>query len=552
MHSAFLSIHHKYCTAYDGKVGSMEGLYNPRQEHDACGVGFIVKINGGKSHEIVEKGIQILCNLEHRGAIGGDGKTGDGAGMLVQIPDDFFRNRVSFELPAAGAYGAGMLFLPANGEKRKKAFNLVNAAIEAEKCRCLGWREVPADPDCLGETARSIMPSIWQVFVAAGDFYGETLERKCYVLRKQIEFRALREGFPLEELYCSSLSCKTIVYKGMFVAPQFSTFYPDLQDKRFISALALVHQRYSTNTFPSWPLAQPFRRIAHNGEINTIRRNINNMAARESNISSPYFGEELEKCIPVVNPDLSDSAVFDNVFELLSLGGRSMEHTMMMMVPEAFGTKFHISQDKRAFFEYHAAIMEPWDGPAAVSYTDGRLIGAVIDRNGLRPCRYVVSKSGYMVLASEVGVVETPPDDVREKGRLGPGRMILVDTESGRVIKDNEIKSRISRSKPYRRWVEQNGIELRGLFQVPGPVGVDEETLISRQRAFGYTLEDFKMIIAPMVNTSQEPLGSMGNDAAPAVLSDQPVLLYDYFRQLFAQVTNPPIDPYRENLVMSL
>ncbi len=530
----------------------MEGLYNPRQEHDACGVGFIVQIDGTRSHEIVEKGIQILCNLEHRGAVGGDGKTGDGAGMLVQIPDGFFRKQLPFSLPEAGAYGAGMFFLPVDDGRRKKAFALINSVIEAENCTCLGWREVPADPECLGEMAKSIMPSIWQVFIGAGEFRNEALERKCFVLRKQIEFRALREGFSLQEVYCPSLSCATIVYKGMFVAPQFANFYPDLQDEDFTSALALVHQRYSTNTFPSWPLAQPFRRIAHNGEINTIRRNINNMAARESNISSPYFGEELEKCVPIVNPDVSDSAIFDNVFELLSLGGRSIEHSVMMMVPEAFGTKFHISEDKRAFFEYHAAIMEPWDGPAAVSYTDGRRIGAIIDRNGLRPCRYVISKSGYMVLASEAGVVEVHPEDVREKGRLGPGKMIIVDTALGRVIKDNEIKSRISRRKPYRRWIEQQGIELRGLFQVPGPVGVDEETLISRQRAFGYTLEDLKMIIAPMVNTSQEPLGSMGNDAALAVLSEQPVLLYDYFRQLFAQVTNPPIDPYRESLVMSL
>ncbi len=529
-----------------------KGLYNPLQEHDSCGVGFVVRIDGTKNHEIVRQGIQVLCNLEHRGAIGGDGKTGDGAGMLVQLPHKFFSEQTGFDLPEPGAYGVGMFFLPRDAAKAEKGAELIEGTAKREGCAVAGWRDVPVDPESLGEMAKQNMPRIRQVFITAGEFTGDVLERKLYVLRKQIEREAADFGFQLEEFSCPSLSCKIIVYKGMFVARQFENFYPDLTRPSFESAFAMVHQRYSTNTFPSWPLAQPFRRIAHNGEINTVRRNINNMTARESNISSPYFGDEIEKLLPIVNPNLSDSAVFDNVFELLSLGGRSIEHSMMMMVPEAFGTKFHISQDKRAFFEYHAAIMEPWDGPAAISFTDGTKIGAVIDRNGLRPCRYVVTKSGTMVLASEVGVLDIDPGDVREKGRLGPGRMLLVDTVQGRVIKDNEIKSRISRQRPYRRWLEENRIELKGLFQVPGPVGVDEEKLTARQRAFGYTMEDFKTIITPMVNTSQEPLGSMGNDSAPAVLSDRPVLLYDYFRQLFAQVTNPPIDPYRESLVMSL
>ena len=528
------------------------GLYDSRHEHDACGVGFVVRVGGEESHEIVRQGIRILCNLEHRGAIGGDGKTGDGAGMLVQLPYRFFAEQTRFTLPGQGEYGVGMFFLPREDAKAEKGAEIIESAAAKEGCTVLGWRDVPVDPESLGEMAKQNLPRIRQVFITAGEFAGDVLERKLYVLRKQIEGEAARFGFSLEEFSCPSLSCKIVVYKGMFVARQFENFYPDLTDGSFESAFALVHQRYSTNTFPSWPLAQPFRRIAHNGEINTIRRNINNMTARESNISSPYFGDEIEKLLPIVNSNLSDSAVFDNVFELLSLGGRSIEHSMMMMIPEAFGTKFHISQDKRAFFEYHAAIMEPWDGPAAISFTDGTKIGAVIDRNGLRPCRYVITKSGTMVLASEVGVLDIDPGDVREKGRLGPGRMILVDTAQGRVIKDNEIKSRISRQQPYRRWLEENRIELKGLFQVPGPVGVDEEKLTARQRAFGYTMEDFKTIITPMVNTSQEPLGSMGNDTAPAVLSDQPVLLYDYFRQLFAQVTNPPIDPYRESLVMSL
>ncbi|MEW5817634.1 MAG: glutamate synthase large subunit, partial [Spirochaetota bacterium] len=372
------------------------------------------------------------------------------------------------------------------------------------------------------------------------------------VVRKQIEKRAIADGYGIEEFYIPSFSSRTIVYKGMFVASQFESFYPDLLDETFASAFALVHQRYSTNTFPSWPLAQPFRYIAHNGEINTIRRNINNMKARESNLSSVLFEDGIKKIIPIVNAKLSDSGIFDNVAELLTMGGRSIEHSVIMMIPEAFGTKFHISQDKRAFFEYHAAIMEPWDGPAAVAFTDGKKIGAILDRNGLRPIRYVISKSGKVVLASEVGVLDFEADDILEKGRLAPGKMLIVDTALNRVIKDNEVKSAVSRRKPYRRWLEENSIELKGLFQLPGPVGVDRQTLSVRLRAFGYTREDINLIIATMAVSSQEPLGSMGNDAALAVLSDQPQLLFDYFRQLFAQVTNPPIDPYRESLVMSL
>jgi glutamate synthase domain-containing protein 2/glutamate synthase domain-containing protein 1/glutamate synthase domain-containing protein 3 len=528
------------------------GLYDQSMEHDACGVGFVADIDGTPSHSIVEEGIQVLCNLEHRGAVGADGKTGDGAGMLVQIPHRFYEKVTRFDLPEEGSYGTGLIFLPTDESRRRRAEKLTDASLRAAGATLLGWRDVPVNPDCLGEMARDIMPAIRQIFVGFGGLRGEELERKLYVLRRMIENDVRREGFDIDAFYIASLSCRTIVYKGMFVAPQFATFYPDVADPDFSSALALVHQRYSTNTFPSWPLAQPFRRIAHNGEINTIRRNINNMVARESNIESPLFGEEIDKLLPIIERDLSDSAVFDNVFELLSLGGRSIEHSMIMMVPEAFGTRYHISQDKRAFFEYHAAVMEPWDGPAAISFTDGTKIGAILDRNGLRPSRYVITRSGKIVVASEVGVLDFDPEDVREKGRLAPGKMILVDTSSGRVIKDNEVKSRISRSKPYRRWLEENRIELKGLFQVPGPVGVDRHTLNRRHRAFGYTREDIKEIILPMTEAAQEPLGSMGNDSTLAVLNERPVLLYDYFRQLFAQVTNPPIDPYRESLVMSL
>ncbi|TFG59557.1 MAG: glutamate synthase subunit alpha, partial [Spirochaetales bacterium] len=529
-----------------------KGLYDAHYEHDSCGVGFVVNVNGFREHGIVEDGITILCNLEHRGAVGGDLKTGDGAGMLLAIPHEFFTSILPFTLPEPGSYGAGMFFFPEDGKKAAEARSFTEVLVKERGAEFLGWREVPVEPQCLGELARENMPGIWQAFIKVPGKTSDTLERFLYLLRKCLESGAAERGWDMLSYYVSSLSCATIVYKGMFVAPQFPTFFPDLKHPEFKSPFSLVHQRYSTNTFPSWPLAQPFRRMAHNGEINTIRRNVNNMNARESHIASGLFGEDIKKLLPIVNPHLSDSAIFDNVFELLSLGGRSLEHSMVMMVPEAFGSKFHISEDKRAFFEYHAAIMEPWDGPAAIAFADGRKIGAILDRNGLRPSRYVITKSGRVVLASEVGVLDIDPADVREKGRLAPGKMLLVDMAEGRVIKDNEIKSRVSRRKPYRRWLEANRIEAKGLFQEPGPVSSNLEDLINRQVAFGYTAEDIKSIILPMVRNAQEPLGSMGNDEAVSVLSDRPQLLYNYFRQLFAQVTNPPIDPYRESLVMSL
>ena len=529
-----------------------QGLYHPSQEHDACGVGFVVKIDGTRSHQIVRDGVQILRNLVHRGAVGGDLKTGDGAGMILQIPHKFFSKVLNFPLPMEGKYGVGMLFLPRQEKDSERARKMIVSKAAQEGGKILGWREVPTHPDCLGEMAREVMPSIWQVFVTYEGLEGLPLERRLYVLRKVLENEAVKLGWALEDFYIPSLSCRTTVYKGMFAAPQFDHFFSDLMDPDFMSALAVVHQRYSTNTFPSWPLAHPFRFVAHNGEINTLRGNINKMMAREATLASSLFGDELKKLFPIINSELSDSATFDNVYELLSLCGRSVEHAAMMMVPEAFGAKYHISEAKRSFFEYHAAIMEPWDGPAAIAFTDGTKIGATLDRNGLRPARYVITKSGLVVLASEVGVLDIDPADVLEKGRLAPGKMFLVDTASKRVIKDNEIKSAISRRRPYRRWLEENRIDLKGLLQVPGPVEVDEKTLGVRQRAFGYTLEDEKMILIPMIETAQEPVGSMGNDAALAVLSKQPQLLYNYFKQLFAQVTNPPIDPYRENLVMSL
>ncbi len=531
------------------------GLYDPSFEHDACGVGFLVNVDGSRTHRIVADGITVLKNLVHRGAVGGDMCTGDGAGILCQIPHRFFADeasRLAVRLPAAGSYGVGMLFLPPDGPARRRAKELTDRVLASEGVSVLGWRGVPVQPDCLGEIALSSMPGVEQVLVAADGFADEELERKLYVARKALERAATADGFALEELYVCSLSARTIVYKGMFVAPQLERFYPDLSDARFESALALVHQRYSTNTFPSWALAQPFRCIAHNGEINTLRGNINKMNARQKTMSSPLFGDEAAKLAPVANPRLSDSGIFDNVLELLVRGGRSIEHALMMMVPEAFGQRYHMSEDRRAFYEYHAAVMEPWDGPAAIAFSDGVKVGAILDRNGLRPGRWVVTRSGLVLLASEAGVLDIPPEDVLQKGRLAPGRMLMVDTSLRRLMSDNEIKAAVSRRQPYRRWLEANRIELKGLYQVPGPLAVDHARLRERQWVFGYTREDLAMILAPMVENAQEPIGSMGNDQALAVLSERPQLLYGYFKQLFAQVTNPPIDPYRESLVMSL
>jgi glutamate synthase (NADPH/NADH) large chain len=532
-----------------------EGLYDPMFEHDSCGVGFIANINGQPSHQLIADGITILKNLVHRGATGGDLKTGDGAGILLQIPHQFFLKEVikqAFTIPPAGTYGVGMLFLPQKAGVREKVITVIEKTIVREGGSVLGWRDVPVCPGCLGKTAIDSMPYICQVFLEIAPLSDADLERRLYVVRRIIENEVSKMELSLDEFYVPSFSCKTVIYKGLFVAPQFEEFYPDLRDKEFQSAIIIVHQRYSTNTFPSWSLAQPFRYIAHNGEINTLRGNINKMKAREKTISSSLFGEDIVRLLPIINTDLSDSGIFDNVFELLFQSDFCIEHSMMMMVPEAFGTRYHISEDKRAFYEYHSAIMEPWDGPAALIFTDGTKVGAALDRNGLRPARYTITKSGKLIMASEFGVLDIQPEDILQKGHLSPGKMIMVDTRKKRIIYDNEIKSTISRRKPYRRWLEQNRIELKGLFQPPGPVTIESGSLTLKQRVFGYTLEDINMIITPMAENAQEPVGSMGNDAALAILSERPQLLYNYFKQLFAQVTNPPIDPYRENLVMSL
>lgn len=531
------------------------GLYDPQNEHDSCGVGFVVNINGDRSHKIVTDGITILKNLVHRGALGGDQKTGDGAGLLLQVPHAFFEiecEKQGFSLPSEGSYGVGMLFVPHDPQARSEIRAIVEQAILQEQGKTLGWRDVPVCPDCLGDMARQSMPHVCQVFAEFSGLLGEELERKLYVTRRMMERLAREKKYSLEDFYVVSFSSMTITYKGMLVGQQFESFYPDLSRNECTSALALIHQRYSTNTFPSWPLAQPFRSIAHNGEINTLRGNINKMQARETTLLSTVPGLDVGKLVPIIDPRLSDSAIFDNVLELLLRGNRSIEHSMMMMIPEAFGPKYHISQDKRAFYEYHAAILEPWDGPAAIAFTDGKKVGMALDRNGLRPVRFVITKGGSAVVASEVGVLDIEPDDVLQKGRLGPGKMLLVDTQQRRIIFDNEIKASVSRRKPYRRWLEANRIELKGLFQAPGPVRVEYGSQLTPQMVWGYTREDLTMIIAPMAENGQEPVLSMGNDAALAVLSQRPQLLYNYFKQVFAQVTNPPIDPYRENQVMSL
>ena len=532
-----------------------QGLYDPQYEHDACGIGAVVDISGAKSHKIVDYAKQVLLNLQHRGASGADESTGDGAGILMQIPHEFFAaeaDRLKFELPPAGHYGAGILFLPRDAAVRGTCEEVLAQLLESEGLEVLGWRDVPCDNRTLGAIARSAEPVIRQIFVRGRGLTGEQLERRLFRGRKRVERRARIElGITPDAFYIPSLSCKTIVYKGMFLAPQLFDYYPDLADTDMMTALAVVHQRYSTNTFPSWRLAQPFRMIAHNGEINTLRGNLNRLTGYEKTMACPALGKDLSNLFPIIEPGGSDSACFDNCMELLVRAGRSAPHALMMMIPEAFGPGYHISLDKQAFYEYHGAILEPWDGPAAMVFTDGRLVGGTLDRNGLRPSRYVVTTEGLVVLASEVGVIEFPPEQIERKGRLQPGRMFLVDTEEGRIVEDNEIKGKIARQKPYRRWLE-NRIELRGLFQPAQAAEVDADKLAQRLRAFGYTREDLQMIVGPMAANGQEPVGSMGTDTPLAVLSDQPKLLFNYFKQLFAQVTNPPIDPLREGLVMSL
>src|SRR5438309_3929648 len=533
-------------------------LLDPRTERDACGVGFVVNVKGERSHDIIEKGLTVLQNLTHRGACGCDPLTGDGAGILVQVPDAFLRRECAAEriaLPAPGTYGVGMVFLPEEAEQAQACVALVEKVVAEEGQALLGWRRVPVDPAAPGPLARSVLPQIRQVFIGAARDAAdqEALERKLYVIRKRVEQLVRTSGMPhSERFYVPSLSSRTIVYKGLLQPEQIPAFYHDLSDPLFVSSLALVHQRFSTNTFPSWDRAHPYRFIAHNGEINTLRGNINWMHARQAMFASPHF-EDVRKLFPTVDPATSDSGMFDNALELLQRTGRSLPHAIMMMIPEAWQNHESMSAAKHAFYEYHASLQEPWDGPASIAFTDGRAIGAVLDRNGLRPSRYVVTKDGFVVMASEVGVLDIPPENGLHKDRLQPGRMFLVDTEQGRIVGDEELKESMSARRPYRRWLDAN---LTRLAELPPPEQVppayEPETILERQQAFGYTIEDLRLLMTPMALNAQEAVGSMGTDTPLACLSDRPQLLFNYFKQLFAQVTNPPIDPIREELVMSL
>ncbi|MBV9526011.1 MAG: glutamate synthase subunit alpha, partial [Candidatus Dormibacteraeota bacterium] len=528
------------------------GLYDPRFEHDACGVAFVARIKGGPSHDVVQSGLQALINLGHRGASGADPESGDGAGILLQLPDAFLRRATGFALPPAGGYGAGSLFLPADPEARNECERLIGAACADEGLRILGWRDVPLDLDACGSGARAMMPAIRQLFVATIGLAGETLERRLYVLRRVIERRALDAGYGRERLHVASLSSRTLVYKGMLTAAQLARFYPDLLEPDLTSLLAVVHARFSTNVLPRWDLAQPFRMSAHNGEINTLRGNVNWMRARQSRFRSPHFGDDIGKVQPVVDEAGSDSAQFDNVLELLAMSGRSVEHAVMMMIPEAWHKNPIMDAERRAFYEFHAAVLEPWDGPAAIAFTDGRLVGATLDRNGLRPARYLVTDDGLVVMASEAGVLDIPDERITRKWRLEPGRLLLVDTEAGRMLDDGECKAILAAAQPYAEWIREGTVHLGQLepqSQIPPP---DPGTLLVRQQAFGYSVEDVELLLASMVHTGQEPVGSMGNDVPLAVLSERPLPLFNYFKQLFAQVTNPPIDPIREHAVMSL
>ena len=544
---------------------SPQGLYRPDHEHDACGVGFVAHVKGQRSHGIVSQALQLLINLLHRGACGCEVNTGDGAGILIQMPDKFLRKeaaRLGFDLPAERGYGAGLVFLPQDAAVRAEIQALFERIVAEEGQRLIGWRDVPTADHHLGPSAVAVEPVFKQILIARGaglpapgaSAEGDAaFERKLYVIRKRVEHAV--EAMATDQkrfFYPVSLSSRTLIYKGMLIADQIETMFPDLSDESVESALALVHQRFSTNTFPSWPLAHPYRFVAHNGEINTLRGNINWMKAREALLQSDLFGDDLQKILPIIRNGGSDTATFDNVLELLVMAGRSLPHAVLMMIPEPWAGHESMSAERRAFYEFHSSLMEPWDGPASISFTDGTIIGAVLDRNGLRPSRYTVTKDDLVILASETGVIDVAPENVLFKERVHPGKMFLVDTAQGRIIDDAEIKDGLAAAEPYGDWLAEHLIAIEDLpdaADVPLP---DPGTVKRRQQMFGYTEEDLKLIVAPMARQGEEPIGSMGNDAALAVLSDRPRLLYDYFTQLFAQVTNPPLDAIREKLVTSM
>src|SRR3984957_2473632 len=534
-----------------------QGLYHPAHEHDACGIGFVASIRGAKSHDIIRDGIQVLLNLAHRGACGCDAETGDGAGVLIQIPHNFYARQcaqVGFELPLPGSYGVGMTFLPVEKHPRLQCEGILERIVREEGLSVLGWRDMPVFASAIGRVARASQPYIQQIFIGRCPGLDEdAFERKLYVVRKRAEGEIRESGDESAgTFYIPSLSCRTVVYKGLVLASQLTNFYRELSDPDVITALCLVHQRFSTNPFPSWQRAHPYRYIAHNGEINTLRGNVNWMHARQSLLASPLFGDDLKKLFPIIEPDGSDSANFDNAVELLLQAGRSLPHAMAMLIPEAWAGNPHMKPDKRAFYEYHACLMEPWDGPAAVAFTDGRVIGATLDRHGLRPGRYVVTPDEVVIMASEAGVLKGAPEQIKMKGRLQPGKMFLVDTVEGRIVSDKEIKRELAARQPYAQWLKDNQVTID---QLPEPTRMhysDPETLLRRQRAFGYSDEDLKMVLGPMALSGEEPVGSMGTDTPLACLSDRAQSLFSYFKQLFAQVTNPPIDPIREETVMSL
>src|SRR5512140_2387242 len=536
-----------------------QGLYSAANEHDACGVGFVAHIKGEKSHGIIEQALKILENLDHRGAVGADKLMGDGAGILIQMPDSLYREEMAHqgvELPPPGEYGVGMVFLPKEHASRLACEQELERAVKAEGQVLLGWRDVPVNHDMpMSPTVRSKEPLLKQLFIRRGNdvIVQDALERKLYVIRKTasaaIQNLRLKHS---KEYYVPSMSSRTVIYKGLLLAGQVGTYYLDLKDPRCVSALGLVHQRFSTNTFPEWPLAHPYRYVAHNGEINTVKGNYNWMKAREGVMSSPVLGADLKKLYPISFPGQSDTATFDNALELLTMAGYPISQAVMMMIPEPWEQHTLMDERRRAFYEYHAAMLEPWDGPASIVFTDGRQIGATLDRNGLRPSRYCVTDDDLVIMASESGVLPVPEDKIVRKRRLQPGRMFLIDLEQGRLIDDEELKANLANSKPYKQWIENLRIKLDDLSDTSGKVPHSEVDLLDRQQAFGYTQEDIKFLMSPMAQAGEEGIGSMGNDSPLAVLSSRDKPLYNYFKQLFAQVTNPPIDPIREAIVMSL
>jgi glutamate synthase (NADPH/NADH) large chain len=543
--------------ARDPALPKAQGLYDPSKEHDSCGVGFVADLNNRKSHDIVEMGLQILLNLDHRGAVGADPKLGDGCGILVQIPHAFFVEEcaeLGFSLPEPGHYAIGQFFLSRDEVERAKAKELIEAAAASQDLVVLGWRDTPVDSSDLGAAVKAVEPFHGQVFIGRGPSVTDEadFERRLYLARKTASNEIYARGSVAREHYSVSVSSRTIVYKGMVLVSQLGHYFLDLKDPRFVSAIALVHQRFATNTFPSWRLAHPYRFVAHNGEINTLRGNLNWMAARQASVASPLFGNDIAKLWPISYEGQSDTAVFDNALEFLVQGGYSLAHAVMMLIPEAWSGNPLMSEDRKAFYEYHAALMEPWDGPAAMAFTDGRQIGATLDRNGLRPARYLVTDDGLVVMASEMGVLPIPQERIVQKWRLQPGKMLLVDLEQGRIVSDDEVKKELAASHPYKQWLERTQIVLEDLKPVEPRASRADVSLLDRQQAFGYSQEELDLLLFPMAVTGQEAVGSMGTDTPISALSDKPKLLYTYFKQNFAQVTNPPIDPIREELVMSL